>query len=227
MSAAGKAAAEGQTAEGQTAEGKAGAATKRAAAAKAGVSPEVAVELDTIENTRFLGPEFLVWMWFKSELFGSEFELDGYGQIELWLDSQLVLESQIDSGERTTLKGVAPSGTPEALTAMKQGKMPVRARLAIGHEKRNYSFSFDAVSFAVSNLKIPAVVEEGEEVFYERMLLIEQLDQLLGALYAEFLAIRISPLWEAELAPAMRDWVQGDTELTVRGYNGLLKRARG
>jgi len=66
------------------------------------VSESTGVELDTIENTRFLGPEFLVWMWFKSELFGSELELDGYGQIELWLDSQLVLESQIDSrGEAT------------------------------------------------------------------------------------------------------------------------------
>ncbi|MGE0325006.1 MAG: hypothetical protein AB7K71_21150 [Polyangiaceae bacterium] len=183
------------------------------------------VDLDTVENTRFIGPEFLVWLWFKSELFGSELDVEGFGTIEVWLDTQLVLESQIDSGERTTLKGMAPSGSPEALTAMKQGKMPIRARIQLNHGKLNFSFTFDAVSFAISNLKIPAVVEEGDEVFYERMLLVEQLDQIIGALYTEYLTLRVSPLWEGELAPAMRDWVQGETELTVRAYNGMLKRA--
>lgn len=183
-------------------------------------------DLETVEGTRFLGCEFLVWMWYKSDLFGSEFELSGFGSIELWLDAQLVLESQIDSGERVTLKGMAPSNTPEALTALRQGKLPVKARISLNYGKHNYSFGFDAPNFSVSNLKIPAVVEEGDEAFFERMLLVEEFDQLLGALYEEFLSLRMTELWEGGLLKAIRDWVHEESTLTTQGYLDLLEQAQ-
>lgn len=184
------------------------------------------VMLDVVEGTRFLGPEFLVWLWFRGEMYGTEIEVEGHGAVEVWLDAQLVFESQLDSTERMTLRGASPSGSPESLTAMRQGKLPVRARVALNHGKLSYTFGFDAQRFAISNLKIPAVVEEGEEVFYERMMLVEQLDQLLGALYVEFLMLRISPEWDATLVPAIQRWVSGEEALSEADYKRAARRAR-
>ena len=76
-------------------------------------------------------------------------------------------------------------------------------------------------------MKLPAVlVEDEEERFYERIRLLQDLDRAVAELYEEFLVLRISSVWDAELASAIRAWVRNRPGLTRRKYAGLLKRAR-
>ncbi len=180
-----------------------------------------------IETTRFLGSEFLAFLWFKSEIQADGFPMGEHGKVEMWLETALSLTSLLDPGEKISLKGAAPSSTPEASSALRQGKLPERAtiRLAVGDDE--YGFSFHGPKFALSGVSLPEVlVEESDEAFYERMRLLEQLDAIVTDLYREFLAIRLSALWHDELVPALRDWVKGKATLTSRSYQGLLGRAQ-
>jgi hypothetical protein len=182
--------------------------------------------VDRIEGTRFLGSEFIVWLWFKSELFEGELDVTGFGKVELWLDTLLAFESQLDKAEKTTLRGLAPSATPEAREAIKQGKLPTRARFNARLGSQDYAWVLTASTLAISGAKIPALVADtGDEQFYERMHLLEELDRLMAALYAEFLQLRLGALWESDLVPAIRAWANGREQLGAAAYRGLLQRS--
>jgi hypothetical protein len=182
--------------------------------------------VDRIETTRFLGHEFLVWLWFKTEIHEATLKrADGSG-LEIWLDSQLVLQSVSDRGERTTMKGVAPSGTVEAKVALENGKVPVRAKVSVSVENKDFSFVFDAPSFGFTSVKLPEVTEKDtDERFAERMVLLALLDDVIREQYLEFLLIRLSTLWDAELLPAIVRWTRSEETLSARAYRGLVQRA--
>ncbi len=179
-----------------------------------------------IEQTRFLGAEFLAWLWFKIELFEGHLALPEGRAADGWMDTSLVLGSPDNPRERVMLRGQQPSATAEAASALRTGKVPVKAALRLSVGVQEYTFTFDAKTFAVSGVKLPAVLgEESDQPVYERLRLIEQLDQKLTELYSEFLSLRVAPEWDRALAPAMRAWVRGKLTLTKRQYTGLLQRA--
>jgi hypothetical protein len=182
--------------------------------------------VDRIETTRFLGNEFLTWLWFKVELYEGTFDVGELGKCEVWFDTTLQLAGWADDSEKTILRGAAPSSSAEASEALKQGKVPVKAALRLVLNSEEYVFTLNGKTLGLSGVKIPEVgMEELEERFYERMRLLEQLDEVVTTLYDEFLLVRLSSLWDAELAPAMRDWVKGKDSMTTRQYAGLVHRA--
>lgn len=178
---------------------------------------------DLIEKRRYVGREFLVWLWFESEIMESRFEVEGFGPCEIWLEGQIALNQE---KEQSRLKGAAPSATPEAHEALRQGKLPGQARVRVTRGELEYAFLFNAETLGLSAVKIPKVMtEEGDEQFYERMYLLEDLESLLGALYAKFVALRLSTAWDANVLPAIRGWIH-DKPVDVDAYRkvrGLVK----
>ena len=183
--------------------------------------------LEKVETTRFVGREFLVWLWFKSELMQGDLELDGQGQVELWLDTSLTLESPVDKLEKTTLKGLAPSGGDEAKVALQHGKLPVKARISLVLGEEQFAFVLDAASLARAGVQVPSVLkEDDDERFLERMSLLERLDDVFTALYREFIQLRLSKGWEQEFVPALAAWARGEDVMTPDQYERLLGRAQ-
>jgi hypothetical protein len=177
--------------------------------------------VDLIEKRRFVGREFLVWLWFESELFEGRFDLQGFGPSEIWLESQMTL---VQEKEQSRLKGAAPSAAPEAREALRQGKLPTQARVRFSRGELEYAFLFNADTLGLSAVKIPSLVkEETDEQFYERMYLIEELEAQFSALYGEFLALRLSTAWDQTVAPAIRAWVGSEP---VDGVTYQQVRAR-
>lgn len=174
---------------------------------------------DLIEKRRFVGQEFLVFLWFESELTDGQFDVDGFGACEIRLEGQISLAQE---KEQSKLKGISPSATPEAHEALRQGKMPKVARVKITRGDLEFGLVLNAETLGLSAVKIPKVIsEEGDEQFYERAYLIEDLESLLSALYAKFIALRLSTAWDAVVAPAIRAWIHG-REVDVMAY----RRAR-
>jgi hypothetical protein len=160
---------------------------------------------DLIEKRRYVGREFLVWLWFESEIMEARFDVEGFGPCEIWLEGQIALSQE---KEQSRLKGAAPSATPEAHEALRQGKLPAQARVRVNRGELEYAFLFTAETLGLSAVKIPKVMtEEGDEQFYERMYLVEDLESLLGVLYGKFVALRLSTAWEANVLPAIRAWI--------------------
>lgn len=167
---------------------------------------------ERIEAARFLGREFLLWLWWQSEESDGVLELPGGESCALWLDEQLTLaQSTVLERIESKLKGGTPSLTPEAKEALRQGKLPTRAKIRLDRGPQQWGFVFDADAFTISSVAIPALItEEGEERFYERMQLIEELEAMLGGLFERFARLRASPAWEREALPALRAWVAKD-----------------
>jgi hypothetical protein len=183
--------------------------------------------VDRIETTRFLGSEFLVWLWFATELLEGELELADGTALSVWLDSQLLMKSASDGTERIQFTGVAPSASSEAKLALCRGKLPVRARVCIRQDPEDFSCVYDAETFSFGSVKVPTLIAEpGDEQFRERVAMLERFDQLWNGLYAEFLSLRLSPAWEKELVPAVKAWAAGSPKLTTKAYRATLRKAR-
>ena len=121
------------------------------------------------------------------------------------------MQSDLDPNERVTVRGAAPSGSAEAREAVRAQKFPVRARLALRNEERDFACVLVAQRLAVASGAIPAVLtKETDDAFLERMTLVERLLLSLDRLYAAFLAERLSEIWRVGWQPAVVCWADGE-----------------
>lgn len=163
--------------------------------------------LEKVEKSRHLGREFLLWLWFESEAHEGVLELGDGERCELWIEDDLVLTGVGADTSELRIKASSPGTCAEAKEALRRGKLPEKARLRIQRGPQSFGFAFDAFSFGTSNVSIPALIkEEGDERFYERMHLIEELESFLDRLYARFVEIRAGADWPAT-EKSMRAWV--------------------
>jgi recombination associated protein RdgC len=189
-----------------------GAAAKSKTASKS--SAETAEDQDEdellprIETTRFLGPEFLLWIWLRAELVNGGIALDDDEPYEVWLDRSLTLESPLDRNERVTIRGAAPADGDEAREAVRSRKFPVRSQITLRNPTREFSLALEAPHFAIAGAKVPAVLKtEASEAFVDRMVLAQELFAKLDRLYGAFLRERLSELWNGAWEPAIWAWL--------------------
>lgn len=169
--------------------------------------------VDLINSRRFVGSEFLTWLWFRVDCFEGLLDVEGIGRIEVIFDDQLTLDAYVAETQRNDLRGGAPAYSPEAITALRQGKRPIKAKLRIIKDNREWAFSFKAEEFDLSAVKVPALLtKEPVEQFYERMYLIEELEELLHALYREFVMVRLDDAWEDKFIGAMKTWIESEDD---------------
>jgi hypothetical protein len=211
--------------------------------------------VDRIEKRRFVGREFLLFLWFESELFDATLSTREHGSFGLWLEQKLVLSA---GKESTRIKAPFPGHGREAKEALLRGQLPESAGIRIARGD-DVSFTFKAEQMAVSGLKLQTVLDKEEppsalieelrggrkpskrkkgrddaadeayEAFYERMRLTQHFERLLEALYGEFLALRLGPLWAKAVVPAARAWARGETVDAERyraARDGRDKRTR-
>lgn len=161
---------------------------------------------DLIASKRFLGPEFLLWLWYRSDVSDGVHTVHDE-HIELHFDDQLKLEAHLAEAEQSALKGGAPAHSPEAHQALQVGKRVAKAKLRLVKVEREWLFTIDAQTFRLSGVKTPALLtREDDEPLFERLYLIEELEKALFGLYRTFLELRLGAGWASEHA-AMRDWI--------------------
>ena len=178
--------------------------------------------IDLIESHRFLGPEFLTWMWFRSEMHDGLLPLGDRKVCEFNIDDRITLEADMVETEQSALKGAAPAVTPEAREALRQAKVPTTARLRVHHEGLEYLFTLKASALQISGVKLPTVLsKEDDDRFYERMSLLETVESLVDHFYGEFLGVRLSPAW-AGVTQQMRAWVASDQAPSAEAYSTLV-----
>ena len=179
------------------------------------------------ETRRFLGREFLAWLWFESELFEQRFSIAEFGDCEVWLERSITLESNGEREiEKSKLTGEAPSGRPEAREALRQGKLPTQAKLVVKRGEQDFSLVLDADTLGLSGVKIPALLKgDGDDPFYERIQLIEELEGAVESLYRAFLLLRLDPSWGRAVMPAIRAWMREDEDDALEAYREKHRRS--
>ena len=165
---------------------------------------------ESINQTRFLGKEFLTWLWYRSESAGGVFPLADEKSVTLWFDDRIVLELAFENvKEVNTIRGENPTGTEEAKAALRMGKKVSSAKFGMSKDSRDWSFALSGDDLAFSGVKVPALLSaEEDEQILERLTLLEELESVMDDLYKQFILLRLDEAgWGKELK-GIQEWVQ-------------------
>ncbi len=206
--------------------------------------------VDRIEKRRFVGREFLLWLWFETEIFEATLATREHGTFGLWVEKQFVVS---EAREVTRIRGTQPAGGREAKESLLRGKLPEVAGLHLSLRDQESTFVLKAESLAIGTLQLPTVLggEEQPEVlldrprprpkkktgpsvdvgdiqreaFEERMKLTREFESLIETLYRDFLTLRLAPIWSAVVVPALKTWARGKGEVDVGAYRKARSKA--
>lgn len=167
--------------------------------------------LEKVAKTGFMGKEFLVWLWFRTETDRGLFKLGGKDAAELWFDGKITLQSETERGLETIIcAGEAPS-MREARFALAKNKEIIEATLKLLIGDDEWSFVLDSTWMNFKSFKTPKVMQDRREdpdgVFYDKIFLIEKAVSALDEIYFSFIKLRLSPEWTNEEHPALIKWI--------------------
>ncbi len=170
------------------------------------------------EKYRFLGQEFLLWLWYASENDPEAITKNCGGKdtpcdLETALGDTIVIENVFGFGgkEKITIKG-EESDLKEAMLALKKGGMPVQYKMSMENgDQEAFVFTIKANDLSLSGLKCkvqaPQAQDEIEGAVLEKMYLNEKIVGYIDSLFLHFVRSRISGTWETESVPKIRKWV--------------------
>ncbi len=161
---------------------------------------------------RFLGDEFLTWLWHGIETRNDSFckldpDVKGLGIAE-----RMVIEHR-DGGskEKITIRGEDP-GLEEARMALARGAWVSELGLVIRTEKQEFRFTLKAENLNLCGMKtsLPASLpseEEAETIFLDRFDQINKLFEFIDKLFSQFLSERLSAKWQGNHLASLRRWL--------------------
>jgi recombination associated protein RdgC len=161
---------------------------------------------DDIEEA-FLGREFLLWLWYRSEAgFGRLAGASGF-EVDLWVDDRLLLRGEGEDAQRFDLRGGAPAASATARTAMVEGRTVYAARFGLRREEREYAFELRE-DLSIRGLKLPDLEADEEDPVLGRLSEVEMLTEHLDDLFAAFCAQRLAATWEEDEVPRIQGWLE-------------------
>ena len=176
--------------------------------------------VDIISEKRFLGQEFLTWLWYKSEERGGSVFVPGSGDIQLVFEKHMLLESGAgESLERLICKGLQTE-LQEARTGLRMGKKLEQARIYLAKGEHEWRLTLGATLFEYRNMSLPRTVSPNEEAadpfaweakILERIGMSEEALHTVDELFRMFLQLRTSGDWPQELA-RLKGWIARNAE---------------
>ena len=164
--------------------------------------------LDLWREKVFLGREFLTWLWLTSEIHGNLLKLKPQGEVELWFEDRLTLESGEGAGRKTVVCRDPEAKWIEALTALREGKQITRGRLRICTENKEWRLTLNSDTLTPQAVNfIKGLPEESDDLFLERAALLSDLVGLIESLCRLFLERRLTEAWADEERPALNKWL--------------------
>ncbi len=184
------------------------------------LSSMVSVKSPTaMSEGRFLGFDFLTWIWYFIEKLGGSIQA-GDKVANIHLGERMVLVLPGDGKERVICTSQA-NFLHEARTALRQGKVVDELQLFLMVGENEYLLTLDSALWAVKGLKTPKQLpdygsEDPDGKFLEKMFFIEEVFAALDSLYARFLADRLTPAWETDSLVQLKSWIaEGDGQDTA------------
>ncbi len=172
--------------------------------------------VDLIAEKRFLGQEFLTWLWYKSDERGGSIYLPGAGgDILLIFEKHLLLEyGEGEAFEKLICQGLQAE-LQEARTGLAMGKKLEQARILLRRGDYEWKFTLKGSMMEYRSVRLPKTMSQTEEsedpaavegMLLERIGLIEELVRTIDGLFRMFLALRTGNDWPGELG-RVREWI--------------------
>ena len=164
-----------------------------------GQRPEYPWVSKSAEPKDFFGNEFLLWLWHQIDS----------GEATAIIERTLDLDCAYGQTGRAFLRGDTVTKMPEALDALRTGKVPRKVGITIESTGAQYTLTLAAESLSIGTLKLPDV-EEAENprvLFEERIGLLRDFCRVIDELFGEFLKLRTGGSWEGHVG-TIRKWIQ-------------------
>ncbi|TBV82730.1 MAG: hypothetical protein EYX74_01935 [Desulfobulbaceae bacterium] len=173
--------------------------------------------VDLIAEKRFLGQDFLTWLWYKSEERGGAVLVPEIGQdILVIFEKHMLLEyGEGEAHEKVVCRGLQTE-LKEARAGLALGKKPEQARLRIERDDHEWSLTLNARLFEFQSVRLPKTEEGANESDDPLALEGRLLDQIglyelavrtVDQLFRMFLEIRGGGQWPEELGK-IQSWVR-------------------
>ena len=162
---------------------------------------------------KFLGDEFLTWLWFIIEQDPMIFKDMDPDLTALEIGNRIVLENRKSkSVERVTIKG-EDAHFEEGMLALKKGALVAEMSLVYRAGEQKWQFSLKGESLNVSSLKTPKTSppespDDLEGAILQKVFLYDKILQFLEKLYKHFIKLRTSDAWKNRAVPLMKTWMQ-------------------
>ena len=169
-----------------------------------------------IAEKRFLGQEFLTWLWYKSDERGGTVYLPNAGDVQVVFEKHMLLEhGEGDALEKAICQGMHTE-LREARTGLLTGKKLEQARLMLVRDDHEYHLSLKGSVFEFRSVKLPKTMagsEEGDSPeavegrLLDRIGLYETATRTVDELFRLFLERRVSSEWGEELQK-IQEWIK-------------------
>lgn len=170
-------------------------------------APESSTDVKTSPG---IGPEFMTWLWYTSDRNAGLLPTSGRGQYAMMVEGPLVFVVEGDGALLTNLRDGNPQESVEAKTSLFAGKKLRTAKITLGQDKKIWEFTLDSADFSFRSMKLPKGEEKGaspEDIFQDRMELLQEFLAVFWDLYAVFLKIRVDEKAWLQEQKAIQDWV--------------------
>ena len=161
---------------------------------------------------RFLGDEFITWLWFLIDTDQNAFREIDPDCTELEIGSRVVLENrQKKSLERISIRG-DDAGLEEGRLALKKGALLTELSLIFKTGEHQWQFSLKGESLNLSNLKtpgpaLPPSAEEMESFILEKSEQLNKITNFIELAFKAFMRVRVSNKWENKMVPNIKKWI--------------------
>ena len=153
---------------------------------------------------KFLGYEFLTWLWF--------FVDNDQEQTFLAIGNRIVLEnSQREAVETITIKG-DDAGLEEGILALRKGAVVTELNLSYKAGNQEWHFTIKGESLTLASLKPPdtGAIENRQDLegaVLEKAYLYNEAIQVVDDLFKKFIKLRVSDHWNRNVVPLVRQWI--------------------
>lgn len=171
----------------------------------------------SFEQHKFLGCEFLTWLWFLIANDQDQLKDSDREPISLDIGSRIVLENfRNEQTETVTIKG-DDAGLEEGILALRKGAVVSEISLVYSAAgSREWRFTLKGESFNIMNLKSPATAAaeseaDTEGILLEKIWLYEKIVNWADTVFSRFIKLRISTDWNQTTVPHMKKWIHSSS----------------
>lgn len=161
---------------------------------------------------KFLGDEFLTWLWFVVERDPSILKKLEPEFTAFEIGNRIVLKKRHKKAvERITIKG-EDVDLDEAMLALKKGALVAEFNLICSSGQQKWQFTLKGESLNISSLKTPPTApaegqDDLEATVLEKIFLYDKILQFLEKLYKHFIKLRISNNWQRREMVLIKKWI--------------------
>lgn len=146
--------------------------------------------MELIEQGRFLGEEFILWLWMRGLSEGGTSSVEG-DTSACFVDDAVRLVSERGDVKNLSLQKGNPAESLEAFEALSRGMRPASAKLRLLAGDMEWTFSLDAGTVQLGALKLPASqAKDPQGRLSDRIFLLEEGLAHMDRRFQSFLALR-------------------------------------